>query len=81
MSQRRPHTPAILSPPPKGRIGQVAYVRVVIEGGDQEGHVWVVSAGPDRMESEPHSVRFHVSPSCLVTTLEIRQSLMARASQ
>lgn len=79
MIPRAPHTPAILSPPPKGRVGQVAYVRVVIEGGDDEGHVWVVSAGSDRMESEPHSVRFHVQPSCLVTTLELRQAMMARS--
>lgn len=64
--------------PKKGRVGQVVYIRAVVEDSDSHGRVWVSAIGPDGKEHQEHWVKFGVDPGCVLTTAEIRRALSER---
>lgn len=65
-------------PPKKGRVGQIVYIRAMVQDGDSHGRVWVSAVGPDGKEHPEHWVKFGVSPDCVLTTAEIRRALAER---
>lgn len=65
-------------PPKKGRVGQVVYIRAIVQDADSHGRVWVSAIESDGKEPENHWVKFGVTPDCVLTTAEIRRALSER---